>query len=278
MLSCIVYSRPHMRKNFNILLIVLSVNDGIGLILAGVALCLIFVTRSSHFVNCSAAVLWIIKLGWGWGYILCRNMNLWLTLSVALVRYRSISRVAYATFTKKHIAVVYVVSFILSTNIYLPWLFVPETMSPEDDCVAILNPNPSIMSQSLEYFIHAINLFIPGLLLLVASILIISVVFKAQNRREKMSHATIADKARTQTSRTTTMILVMMAVSAVNQVNFISGFIAMYTEALGVSQEALDIIYDIGISLEVVNCSINFFIYLILPSFRETLVKIFNFN
>ena len=282
LLSCITFTRPHMRKNFNILLTVLSVSDGVGLILGGVAFTLIYVTRYSHFVGCSNVVLWTIKLGWGWGFILCKNMNLWLTVSVALVRYRSISRVAYSYFSKKHIALVCVVSFMLSTNIYLPWAFVPNKMSPEDDCVALLNPNDGIMSETLERVFLAINLFVPGICLLVASVLIISVVFKAQTRRETMSHGSSQRQSRTQTSRATTMILMMMSFSAVNQLNYLLAYITIYTQGLGlglaVSQQLLDILYEIALFIQILNCSVNFFIYLILPSFRKTLIELFHFK
>ena len=264
-----------MRKPFNALLACLAANDGLAELMYLLHyihgylpdiyghrfICTRFYTISLYIMDGLVPVQ--------------KAMNVWLTLFIAFIRYKSISRMsnsALLTYTK--VVIIVLASVVLSTHIYIPYLFVPKDMFTVDNCLYIIYPNDDLIPDKVLHYTNAAILSITTLLLIILSFMIIFIVCKAEKTRRQMSSSTQSrSSARQKTSRLTYIILLMVAVSFLDIIP--SNVLLLWD--MGVVNYDFYIVNLFRALMNLfkyLNYSTNIIFYLISVEFRTTLVSV----
>ena len=275
-LSVIVLTRPRMRRPFSILLACLATSDAIAVLTRGVLSAAKIHAKLHPDFECTQFYAYLDLTCRGLFTIFGRNMNIWMTLGVAAVRYRFISRMSKSDgITKKHICLIVLCAFIMSTHIHLVFFFVPKTSYYEDDCFQLVRFNTDLIDHKEMKVIHIVNILLPVVLLCVYTGLIISVICKAEKQRRLLTSQMYIRHHSNQTLRISVMILIMMSVSMFNVAILIVIYLNEFT-VLTSPPEVIEVLGDVMFPCLGINCSLDFWLFLLSCEFRETLKSLFS--
>ena len=273
LLCVVVLTRRHMRKPFNTLLAILALSDAFALLNLAMMYALQLKYRYDNKVldvQCNEVIKYLHLLFLAFNKIFGRNINSWLTVSIACVRLYFITRKTNSTqFTHKHVAVIVACVVLVATPSHIPIYFVPKHFERRGrQCITM----SGVFSFNVESIVHFISISIPSVLMMILSVLILVVICKGAKRRQRLTQT--SRQTNRQTVRATIMILAMIFMSLLSVVPLVVFYMDWY-EIVEMSSWTN---YYTWLFMEIfmaVNCSVDILLFSISSEFFNTLKSLF---
>ena len=213
-------------------------------------------------------------------------VNMWLTLSITIIRYLAISQMTFRLYLK-HTKYVFLSVFCISLVHKIPSfvLAVIKTLDIEDnpsDIYFVTDVIDRVHSNNGSYVNYVMD-SVACLLLAIFSCLIICVIYKGAQRHRKITRRSVVVQGNVwkQTTRTTLTILAMtLATTVCKCVVVFQNICFLHTHYRPGEQINGSVCYSIHYiiifkkSLHIINSGINIFFFIVSKDFRKTLKKI----
>ena len=275
-LLCIaVLTRRNMRSSFNTLLLCLALTDflGLGFYLAAI------LSRDAH-PNCCETLsgfAMIITVEMICTFLI-NNLNMWLTLSITMIRYIAISQMSFRFSIKQAryvVLSVLCISLVHKTPSFA--LSVKESIDDRDTTQdrSILDEASLNPASYINYILDCVAIVLLGIF----SSLIISVLYKGTQRHKKITRADARGSVWDQATRTTATILGITVSTTLCKIVVLFNTICYlhfphdrgdYTGPCG----QMDYAAMIKKSIQIANSGINIAFFVVSKEFRNTLKQV----